>query len=461
MPTPVKMPQLGETVVEGTVARWLKQPGDVVERQEPLLDITTDKIDTEVPAPAAGILLKIVAAEGTTVRVGSVIAYIGDAGEEAAETEAEGTAALAMAQSSEIVAPYSGAQYNRAAVSSPTSEMSAEMPAPTPAASVEKPTGRAFISPVVARISAEYNIDLAEVEGSGRHGRITKKDVLAFIAGQSSQQRTSVAPYSGAPYNIVSARPAAQRDEAQDSMGADEILQPLSAMRQAIAEHMSRSVRISPHVVTIFEADMTAVVRHRAAHKQAFAQKGIGLTFTPYFVAAVTGALRDNLTVNSRLTDEGLLISRRIHVGMAVAVADGLVAPVIRDADERNLQGLARAVNDLAARARCGRLAPDELRGGTFTVTNHGVSGSLLGTPIINQPQAAILGIGKISKRPVVRSGPLSGASSDPLLPSADDAICIRPMCYLSFAFDHRILDGASADRFVADVVKRLETWRT
>ena len=242
-------------------------------------------------------------------------------------------------------------------------------------------------------------------------------------------------------------------------VGEDELLQPLSNMRRAIAEHMSRSVRTSPHVVTIFEADMTAVVRHRAAHKEAFAQKGVNLSFTPYFVAAVAAALRENPTVNSRWTDAGLALSHRIHVGIASAVADGLVVPVIRDADEMNLQGLARTVNDLADRARRGELSLDEVRGGTFTVTNHGTSGSLLGTPIINQPQAAILGVGKISKRAVVNSG--GSAPADPLLPSADDTISIRPMCYLSLAFDHRILDGFGADSFLADVVGRLENWGT
>lgn len=407
MPTPVKMPQLGETIFEGTVARWLKQPGDAVDAQEPLLDITTDKIDTEVPAPSAGTLLKIVVEEGITVRVGTVIAYIGDTDE----------------------TPIPKAT-------------TVQTPDHRPQGPVVKPAGRAFISPIVARISAKHNIDLERVTGSGLHGRITKKDVLAFIETQASGSEGE------------SQRFAAPVDDRQDPIGADEILQPLSAMRQAIAEHMTRSVHTSSHVTTVFEADMKAVVLHRQAQKQIMVQKGIHLTFTPYFVAAVASALRDNPLLNSRLTDDGLVQNRRIHIGMAVAVADGLVVPVIHDADERNLQGLARAVNDLAERARAGCLLPDELQGGTFTVTNHGVNGSLLGTPIINQPQAAILGIGKISKRPVVRSG-------HPLLPSADDAIVIRPICYLSLSFDHRILDGARADKFMADVVKRLEEWNT
>ena len=425
MPTPVKMPQLGETVFEGTVARWLKQPGETVERQEPLLDITTDKIDTEVPAPAAGILLKVLAAEGTTVQVGSIIAYIGDQGEEndIQEPPQEAGETLEIAQSPEE------------ASSHPASS------APTDAAPAPRPEGRAFVSPVVARISAEHNIDLADVQGSGRQGRVTKKDLLAYIDARN-RQPPAAHPASGA------------------DAGEDEILQPLSNMRRMIAEHMSRSVRASPHVVTIFEADMTAVVRHRAARKATLAQKGTGLSFTPYFVAAVAAALRDNPTVNSRWTDAGLMLSRRIHVGIAAAVPDGLVVPVIRDADELNLLGLARAVNDLAERARRGELSPDEVRGGTFTVTNHGTSGSLAGTPIINQPQAAILGVGNISKRAVVNSGARTdGAPADPLLPSPDDSISIRPMCYLSLAFDHRILDGLAADTFLSDIVDRLQNW--
>ncbi len=415
MPTPVKMPQLGETVFEGTVARWLKRPGDAVERQEPLLDITTDKIDTEVPAPAAGVLLEVLAEEGATVEVGAVIAYIGDEGESTEETAPRREVGEAEALA--------------AASSHPRDARTIEESAP-----IEKPAGRAFVSPVVARISAENNVNLSEVKGTGRQGRVTRKDLLAFIDARKRQLPA----------------PAARTDTA---LGEDERLQPHSTMRKAIAEHMVRSVLTSPHVVTVHEADMTAVVRHRADYKESFAQQEISLTFTPYFIVAVASALRRHPTVNSRWTDDGLALSRHIHVGVAVALPDGLVVPVIRDADERSLQELARAVNDLADRARRGDLKPDELRGGTFTLTNHGVSGSLLGTPIINQPQAAILGIGNITKRAVVRSGP----AADPLLPSADDTISIRPMCYLSLAFDHRILDGVSADRFLVDVVRRLE----
>jgi 2-oxoisovalerate dehydrogenase E2 component (dihydrolipoyl transacylase) len=412
MPTPIKMPQLGETVVEGTVSRWLKQPGDRVERQEIVLEISTDKIDTEIPAPAAGTLLEVLAKEGQTVRVGTIIGYIGAPGEAVISEQLPVTSA-------------------------PSSRPSPQPPVPTPQSPTAKPTGREFISPVVARMAAEHSLNLDRITGTGLHGRVTKKDVEKFLGtGDRGVEIGKAASPLPSPQSPIPN------------------LQSLTPMRRAIAEHMERSVRTSPHVMALWEADMTAVVRHREAHKAEYAAKGIDLTFTPYFVAAVAEALRANPQVNSSFTADRLLFHPRIHIGVAVAVSGGLLVPVIRDADELNLAGLSRAVNDLAERARVNKLTPDELQGGTFTVTNHGVSGSLLGTPIINQPQAGILGIGKIEKRPVVRSG------GHPLLPSADDAIVIRPMCYLSFSFDHRILDGAEADGFVGRVVEVLENWK-
>lgn len=417
MATVVKMPQLGESVVEGTVARWLKQPGDAVAKLEPLLEISTDKIDTELPAPAAGILLQIIAAEGATVGVGGALAYIGQPGEIGDETgdrrhetrAQEAPAKQGTAGSEMVVAD-------------------------------EKPVGRAFVSPVVARIAAEHGVDLDLVIGTGLAGRITKKDILAHLA----QPRASTSP------DLVS---RLSESRVSESLAPDERLHPLSAMRRAIAGHMVQSKTTSPHVTTVFEVDMTAVVRHREANKQPFADKGIILTYTPYFVGAVARALRAIPQANSRFTAEGIVESRRIHLGLAVALPDGLIVPVIRDAEEKNLQGLARAVNDVATQARRGKLPADATRGGTFTITNHGVGGSLLGTPIINQPQSGILGIGAIVKRPVVRS------ASPSLLPSADDAIVIRPMCYLSFSFDHRVLDGATADQFMTVVKTTLEMW--
>lgn len=416
MPTQVIMPRFGETVVDGTVARWLKAEGDRVEKMEPLLDVSTDKIDSEIPSPAGGVILRILVPAGKTVDAGTVLAYIGQPGE-----SVDAPAPVAAKTEPETIAP-------------------ASPPAPHPVS--EKPAGRAFISPVVARIAAEHDVDVNQISGTGMGGRVTKKDILAFVES------------GGAYMAEVAPRPAA-------APSADEILQPLSAMRRAIAAHMVASKRTSPHVTTIFEVDMSAVVRHRAANKAAFAEKGLNLTFTPYFVAAVADALKVVPEANSRFSDDGVILSRRVNVGMAVSVEKmgeskgerGLIVPVIRDADEKNLMGLARAVADLAERARSGRLTPDETQGGTFTITNHGVGGSLIGTPIINQPQSAILGIGAIVKRPIV-------ISSDPLLPSADDAIVIRPMCYLSLSFDHRVLDGAGADAFLAKVKGVLESWK-
>jgi 2-oxoglutarate dehydrogenase E2 component (dihydrolipoamide succinyltransferase) len=435
MPTIVKMPQLGESVVEGTVARWLKAPGDPVKKLEPLLEISTDKIDTEVPAPAAGVLLEIVVPEGTTVRAGAVLAYIGTP----------------------------DIEYNRetrkAARTMPSGDGVQAQTSPQPVPR-EKPAGRAYISPVVQRIAAEHSVNLDQVAGTGAGGRISKKDILAHVASQ--EQQTSVRAdthLEGAPVGIAAQSPVSNLEA--PSLPVDELLQPLSAMRRAIAQHMVRSKQTSPHVTTVFEADMTDVVQHRERHKLSYAAKGVRLTFTSYFVAAAAAALQRVPEANSRFTDAGIVLSRRIHIGVAVALASGLIVPVIHDADEKNLQGLARAVNDLAERARSGTLAPDAIQGGTFTITNHGVGGSLVGTPIINQPQAGIIGVGAIVKRPVVRSGARGGAGSGPasLLPSADDAIVIRPMCYLSLTFDHRVLDGAQADAFLTVVKETLENW--
>jgi 2-oxoglutarate dehydrogenase E2 component (dihydrolipoamide succinyltransferase) len=424
MPITVKMPQLGESVVEGTVARWLKAPGDFITKLEPLLEISTDKIDTEVPAPADGLLLEIVVAEGQTVRAGAPLAYIGASGEEVGNAE-HGVRNTQYAIRNVAAAP----------------------------PEVERPSGRDFISPVVSRMVTQHKLDLAQINGSGAQGRVTKKDVLAYLEQRQSPQPTTT---------IKSPAPRPTDDNAHSAfptphaaLAPDEFLQPLTTMRRAIAQHMVQSVQTSPHVTTIFEVDMLAVVRHREAYKQAYAAKGLNLTFTPYFIAAAAAGLKKVPEVNSRFTAAGLVFNRRIHIGVAVALSEGLIVPVIGDADEKNLQGLTRAVNDLADQARRGKLAPDAVKGGTFTLTNHGVSGSLLGTPIINQPQSGILGIGAIVKRPVVRS------SNPSLLPGADDAIVIRPMCYLNFTFDHRVLDGARADAFLTVVKEKLENWES
>ena len=429
MATVVKMPQLGESIVEGTVARWLKAPGENIDKFEPLLEITTDKIDTEIPSPAAGILLTIVATEGETVAVGGILGHIGEEGESVAVVDVNSTS-----EDNGTVADHRVVEQLKRSF--------------TP-----KPSGRDFVSPVVARIAREHAVDLNALSGTGMGGRITKQDILAFVDQEMSTE----------PVGVGNRRLATSDGQDEVNSGCevehgelspDEILQPLSPMRRAIAQHMVLSKQTSPHVTTVYEVDMTAVVHHREANRQPFADKGIALTYTPYFIAAVAAALRDVPEANGRFTDDGIVFNRRIHIGVAVSLPDGLIVPVIRDADEKNLQGLARTVHEVAAAARGGRLTADATKGGTFTVTNHGVTGSLMGTPVINQPQSGILGIGMIAKRAVVRT------VDNSLFPSADDAIVIRPICYLSFSFDHRVLDGAKADAFLTVVRERLEYWK-
>ncbi len=466
MSTIVRMPQLGESVVEGTVARWLKSPGDRVAKNEALLEISTDKIDTEVPAPAGGLLIEIRAAAGDTVKAGTPLAIIGSDDEYTrAGTNGAGESSDSPLRTPEPSPPQPRAQRDPAGSpdndSPGTRDLSVNLPDLNglgPAISqeaAERPGGRSFVSPVVARMAAEHELDLAQIPGTGLGGRVTKKDVDAFLQRRIEEfagQAAKTEPLS--PAEPQEALAPADEPDIAPALNPDEVLTPLTAMRRAIAQHMVMSKRTSPHVTTIFEADMTAVARHREAHKRAFAAKGIALTYTPYFVAAIVTGLRAVPEANSRFTDAGIAVNKRIHIGLAVALTHGLLVPVLRDADEKNLQGLARTINELVERTRSNALRPDDVQGGTFTLTNHGTGGSLLATPIINQPQTGILGVGAIVKRPVVRS------SSASLLPNADDSIVIRPMCYLSFTFDHRVLDGAQGDAFLTAVKRRLENWQ-
>ena len=399
MAAQVIMPQFGESVVEGTVQKWLIQEGGRVKEHEPLLAITTDKVDTELPAPASGILLKIFVPEGQTVGRGTVLAVIGEV-DEGRRTKDEESPSI----------PNLG-----------------------------------FISPVVGRLAGELGIDLARVVGTGAGGRITKQDVLAYAAASMPYE-----PLAGpadaqlsVTESLVPDHPAATDDE----------LIPLSPMRRAIAKHMALSKQTAPHATTVMEADMTGIVRARERLRGEFERQGARLTFTPFFLQAIAAGIRAVPAANSSFSDDALVIYRRLHIGVAVAISDGLIVPVIRDAGEKSLLDLARAVNDLAERARAKRLTPEEVQGGTFTLTNHGTGGSLFAMPIIVQPQAGILGVGAIRKRPVVVT------RGHPLLPDPDDAIAIRPMAYLSFTFDHRILDGAGADRFLMAVKEFLEDY--
>lgn len=420
----VIMPRLGEGVIEGLIAKWLKQEGDTVGQYEPLLEIETDKVTTEATAETAGTVLRILVPEGATVAVGTVLAYLGQPGEALPGDKA--TPAGATSVATPATSPHTNGGHTT-----------------PPEAAIEQAGRQAFptrVSPVVARMAAEHAIDLSQISGTGRGGRITKNDVLAYL-----ENRTVATPALAPPAVVVPppvARPVAAPAPTPAASPGDLI--PHSNMRRAIAEHMVMSKHTSPHVTTVFEVDFSAVTAHRRAHKATFANDGANLTFTAYIVAALVQALKRHPRVNSTWRDDGLLLKREINIGMATAIETGLIVPVIKNADSLNLLGLARTINDLANRARQNQLRPDDVQGGTFTLTNHGTSGSLFATPIINQPQCGILGVGQIQKRVVV----------------IDDMIAIRPMSYVSFTFDHRILDGASADYFVATFKEEIERWR-
>lgn len=402
MPISLAMPQFGQSVTEGTVAAWLKAEGDSVERDESLLTISTDKIDTDLPCPESGVLLRVCVAEGETVAAGTVLAWVGQAGEEVPDGSP----------------PVTGGS-----VQAPEPSAPKRVPERRPVRAAGGRTG--FLSPVVARLAAEHNVDLDAIQGSGRGGRITRKDIERYIADRSTG--------------------TAARDP-------DTAPQPLTPMRAAIAEHMSRSVRTSPHVTTIHEFDMGAVVRHRADHRVAWEERGLRVTLLAYLMKAATEALLQVSAVNASLTAEGIRQFAAVHLGMAVAVPGGLVVPVVRDAQTMSLEDMAAALTEVTEKARTKRLKVEDLEGGTFTITNHGAGGSVAGTPIIHQPQAAILGFGAVVKRPVVRG-------SSHLLPDADDAIVIRPVSFCSLSFDHRLLDGAVADEFMACVHASLQQW--
>jgi len=394
MATKVLAPSLGEGVEELTVVKWLKNEGSLVKELEPLLEVETDKVVTEVPSPATGIILKIVVPENSLVQVGDELAWIGQPGDSIPASSEHATHVEIQAK------------LDQSKVYSPTPLTNSD---------------RGFISPVVRKIARENNVDLTRVQGTGLNGRITKQDVLAYLEHPS--------------------RPLAT--------GNHETFVQVTTIRRQIAERMLQSSQNAPHVLTVMEADMSLVVSHRSRNRPSYAADGVNLTYTAYFISAVASALRAYPLANSTWTDQGILIYSKINIGMATSLGEeGLIVPVLHRADELSLLEVARAVNDLAERARTKKLHPDEVKGGTFTLTNHGISGSILAMPIINQPQAGILGVGAIQKRPVVVSDA-----------SGNDAIAIHQMVYLSYVFDHRILDGASADKFLVKVKEILENW--
>jgi 2-oxoglutarate dehydrogenase E2 component (dihydrolipoamide succinyltransferase) len=420
MATKVLVPLLGEGVEEVTVIKWLKKEGDSVNELEPLLEVNTDKVDTEIPAPASGTVLKILAEEGAPAKVGTVLAFIGKVGESVDAEKVESVTQVKSSVSSE---------QSSVAPQSQTSE-------------VRRSTDLGFISPVVAKIAAEQGVNLQEVTGTGLNGRITKNDVLAYVESGKTlapSQGTSAGEKVDGKQAVVAPRPTSP----VTPIAGDQLIKH-TTIRKQIAEHMVMSKHTSPHVLTVMEADMSRVAKHRSANKDIFARDGVNLTFTAYFMMAIVAGLKAYPNVNSSWSDDGLLIHKAVNIGMATSLGEeGLIVPVIKGADNLSLLAMARAVNDLANRARSKKLQPDDVKGGTFTLTNHGVSGSLFAFPVINQPQSGILGVGAMQKRVIV----------------IDDAIAIRPMVYLSFVFDHRILDGASADWFLAKVKETLENW--
>ncbi|MBI4321992.1 MAG: 2-oxo acid dehydrogenase subunit E2 [Chloroflexi bacterium] len=432
------MPQLGESVAEGTIGRWLKKEGEFVKRDEPLVEIITDKVTAEMPSPAEGVLKKIVAPEGAVVPVGRDIAQVEEGGARVA---------------SEVGKPEAAA--GQTAAREPAGIGAGAAAAPEVASVIEEARqvvkdAQKRSSPLVRRLAQEHGVDIGQIQGTGLGGRVTRDDILDFIARREAAAAVAGAPApSAAPQPTFTAPPQPTYQPAPPPTPAitlgkgDEIIE-LTPMRRMIAEHMVRSKRTSPHAATMTEVDMTNVVKWREGIKEEFRRReGVNLTYVPFVMKATVEALRALPTMNSTWIDDKIVVRRQINLGMAVAVDAGLIVPVVHNADEKSIAGLARAVNDLADKARAGKLTLPEVQGGTFTVNNTGAFGSIVSVPIINQPQAAIMSMEAIVKRPVV----------------IDDAIAIRSMMYLCLSFDHRIVDGAIAGRFLQKVKQWLEAF--
>ena len=452
MPTTVTMPQLGETVVEGTILKWLKKEGEEIGLDEPLFEISTDKVDTEVPSPVAGTVSQIKVQEGETVSVGTELAVIddGSAGEQKVEVSGEAGAEPEQKSAEEAVAKEVAEQPEKPAAESEREMQPAASTgggrAPAAAPSGDGGPRSQILSPLVRRLAEEHQVDLAQVQGTGTGGRITKRDVLAFVesggggAAQPAGVPTAAEPERPQLEAVPQRAPAGARAGAR----AREEVVPMSHIRKAIAKHMHDSVQASARAWNLVEVNMENVVRLRDRAKDVFkAQEGFSLTYMPFVGRAVCEALLAFPDVNGELRDETIVLKHYVNLGIAVAYEDGLIVPVVRGADEMNLVGLARGVNDVATRARSKKLKPDEVHGGTFTITNPGPFGSIISVPIINQPQTAILAFDAVEKRPVV----------------IDDAIAIRHMVYLSMSWDHRVIDGATAAQFLARLKQNLETW--
>jgi len=442
---------MGEGVEELTLVKWLKEEGDPVRENESILEVETDKVVTELPSPASGVVLKRLVEEGLPVKVGDLLAWIGEPGEEISAAEIhQGDAPInnSAVETRHAVSLQNsqGEEISRVTAQ----ERGSEAPEMVGADSVrpelamdkspEKSARDTFLSPLVKRMLAENHLDPNQIVGTGQNGRITKQDVLAYLDTQKNVGAHGRAPL---PETLKIQESTATKERPLPA------LHPLSSIRRTIAQRMMESLNTSAHVLTVMEADLSRVEAHRKLNKPLFAQDGARLTLTAYFVAAITAALKTNPKVNSSWTDDGLLIHPEINVGIAVSLGEeGLIVPVIKNADTLSLLGIARQVNDLAERARAKKLKPEEVRGGTFSLTNHGMSGSLFASPIITQPQVGILGTGLVQKRAVVLTDE-----------QGNDSIAIRPMVYLSFVFDHRVLDGEGADNFLRKVKETLEGW--
>ncbi len=461
--TDVVMPQMGESIVEGTLTKWLKKPGEHVERDEPLFEISTDKVDTEIPAPAAGVLKEVLVEEGKTVAISTVVGRIDEGAGNGASAPVPAVAKQAPAPPPVSAPPPVAApapappqvqaaktpELQRLKESVGTSARPASPPTPPqqPAAPAEADTAGP-LSPLVRKMAREYGIDLRQVKGTGAGGRITKQDLEAYMSAQGARtmaQATALtttpqaAPTVYAPPSQAISQPPMPRAEAPRNR-----LEPLSTMRAKIAEHMVMSKHVAAHVTTVHKVDMTRVAKMRERYKGEFQQRyGFSLTYLPFVTAATIDAIHQYPLLNASLEGNNIIYHNEINIGIAVALENGLIVPVIRNADEKNVTGLQRSIVDLSTRARSRQLKPEEVQGGTFSITNFGSFGSVFATPIINQPQVAILGVGAVEKMPVV----------------VDDAIAIRSVAYLALTFDHRLIDGALADQFTGKVKSILENW--
>jgi 2-oxoglutarate dehydrogenase E2 component (dihydrolipoamide succinyltransferase) len=424
MPTNVVMPQMGESIAEGTIVRWIKKVGDKVDRDEPLFEISTDKVDAEIPSPGAGVLSEIKVKEGETVPVNSVVAVIG------------GTAVAAPPEAP--TAPDKPSPVPESAVGQPERA----------AAPAEKPSDidelrRQKSSPLVRKIAREHNIDIRQINGTGISGRVTKHDILGFIEKPTSAAGAATAGKPAAPIGHIPAFKPGDKVE----------IVPMTIMRKKIAEHMVISAHTSPHVYSVYEVDFHRLAQLREKKKADYERNGAKLTYTSLIAKVIVDALRQFPVANASIDGDNIVYKKDINLGIAVALDQGLIVPVIKNADEKNLLGLSRAIEDLAARARSKKLNPEEVQGGTFTITNPGVFGAVYGLPLINQPQVAILGVGGIEKRAVVIQ------ATDSVGRANNDAIAIHPTCHISLGYDHRLIDGADAGRFLSFIKERLENF--